>query len=43
MAFILLIDSSKSMGEFDKLAQAADIAKRLIENMGADDVVAVYV
>ena len=42
MAFILLIDSSKSMGEFDKLAQAADIAKRLIENMGADDVVAVY-
>jgi uncharacterized protein YegL/metal-sulfur cluster biosynthetic enzyme len=42
MAFILLIDSSKSMGEFDKLAQAADVAKRLIENMGADDVVAVY-
>jgi Ca-activated chloride channel family protein len=42
MAFMLLIDSSKSMGEFDKLAQATDIAKRLIENMGADDVVAVY-
>jgi len=42
MAFVLLIDSSKSMGEFDKLAQATDVAKRLIENMGADDVVAVY-
>ncbi|MCC6021196.1 MAG: VWA domain-containing protein [Thermoproteaceae archaeon] len=42
MAFVLLIDSSKSMGEFDKLAQAVDVARRLIENMGADDVVAVY-
>jgi len=42
MAFILLIDSSRSMGEFDKLAQAVDVAKRLIENMGAEDLVAVY-
>ncbi len=42
MAFLLLIDSSRSMGEFDKLAQAVDVAKRLIENMGVDDVVAVY-
>jgi len=41
-AFLLLIDSSKSMGEHGKLAQAVEIAKRLIASMGPSDVVAVY-
>lgn len=41
-AFILLIDTSRSMGEFDKLGQAVEAAKNLIENMGDDDLVAVY-
>ncbi len=41
-AFLLLIDSSKSMGDFGKLTQAVEIAKRLIAAMGPSDVVAVY-
>lgn len=42
VAYVLLIDTSKSMENFDKLRYAAEAAIRLIEAMGDDDVVAVY-
>jgi Mg-chelatase subunit ChlD len=41
-AFLLLIDTSKSMGEHGKLAQAVEIAGRLKASTGPSDVVAVY-
>ena len=42
VAWAILIDTSKSMEEMDKLRYAIDAAKRLIENMSGNDMVSVY-
>ncbi|AEA12405.1 hypothetical protein TUZN_0922 [Thermoproteus uzoniensis 768-20] len=42
-AFAILIDKSKSMADFDKLAHAIEAAKGLVESMAPEDIVAVYV
>lgn len=42
VVWAILIDTSKSMKEMDKLMYAVDAAKRLIDNMAEADMVSVY-